>query len=173
MHDLVKDIRKLILSCLFIVCVTVFGGCDSYNRILPQSEDEKYINEMCDEIIRCFDEKDSESLKSMFCIGTQQYYDLDSEIQEAFSLYDGISTSYLISGKVSTGTKKDGKWSDQHYIPLIKNIKTTNGKEFNIGFCVYKIYDYNDDMVGIGVISLEDSDGNVLFAIGGYDWKNN
>lgn len=166
--------RKLILSCLFIVCITAFGGCNLYGKMISNyNEDEKYIKALCDEIVRCFDEKDIEELKLMFCSGSQKYYDLDSESQNAISVYGSKSTSFIISGKTPTGMKCDGKWVDQHYIPLIKNIITESGEEFEIGFCVYKIYDDNTDKVGIGVISLENSEGDELAVIGGYDWDNN
>lgn len=42
--------KKIILSCFLAVFTAVFTGCD-YN------EDAKYINEMSDEIVRCFDER--------------------------------------------------------------------------------------------------------------------
>lgn len=159
--------EKIILSCFLAVFTVVFTGCGSYKRM---NADAKYINEMSDEIVRCFDERDIEALKSMFCSGSQKYYDLDNEILNALDIYDSKSTSYIVSEKTSTGLRSDGKWVDQHYIPLIKNIETDSGKEFNIGFCVYKIYEDNSDKVGIGVISLENSEFEELAAIGGYDW---
>ena len=134
--------KKIILSCFLAVFTVVFTGCGSYKRM---NADAKYINEMSDEIVRCFDERDIEALKSMFCSGSQKYYDLDNEILNALDIYDSKSTSYIVSEKTSTGLRSDGKWVDQHYIPLIKNIETDSGKEFNIGFCVYKIYEDNSD----------------------------
>lgn len=71
--------KKIILSCFLAVFTAVFTGCD-YN------EDAKYINEMSDEIVRCFDERNIEALKSMFCSGSQKYYDLDNEILNALDM---------------------------------------------------------------------------------------
>jgi hypothetical protein len=44
-------------------------------------------------------------------------------------------------------------------------------QKYSIGFCVYSNYVYDENMVGIGVIALEDESGTEIAVIGGYDWS--
>ena len=148
-----------------ILIMSIFlCGCSTSN-----SSSLKHIS---DEIVRCFDEKDAEGLKSMFCRNSIVYYDIDSEIQNAFDLYEGESVSYKIySNGGWSGGYDNGICVDKHSTPEIKYIKTNCGKEYTIGFCTYEIYESDAGRVGIGVIGLQDEEGNEIAVIGGYGWE--
>ena len=77
------------------------------------------------EIIRCFDEKDVEGLKSLFCQYSQDNDSIYSEIEEAFNMYEGKSVSFEFRyrGGVS-GEWRNGKAVDEHVHPKIENIIT-------------------------------------------------
>lgn len=130
-----------------------------------------YSYNLSAEIIRCFNEKDSEDLKSLFCTNTQNYYNIDREILTTFSFYNGISESYSVKNASRMGDGyKDGKMYVEHFSPKITNIVTDTGNIYSIGFTAYSVYDYDPGWVGIGVIALYDSEENVIAVIGGYDW---
>lgn len=154
--------KKLVFITVILISI-VFSGCNA---------EPSYIKVQSDEIIRCFDEKDAEGLKALFCQNSIDYYDIDSEIQNAFDLYEGQSVSYKMNSKGGwSGGMQEGIWYDKHYTPEIRNIKTNCGKEYTIGFCTYEIYESDAGKVGICVIALRDDNGNQLAAIGGFEWE--
>ena len=158
--------KKLIF---LIVVILFFTSCSKINKFVDeQSADFEYIENISKEIVRCFDEKDSENLKLMFCTNSQQKYNLDEEIQNAFALYNGHSKSYIVTNKYWTGSKKDGNFTDKHFNPNIK-IETQEGDMYNIGFYIYEIYEYDKGEIGIGAISLEDENEKSIGGIGGHD----
>ena len=145
-----------------ILIMSIFlCGCSTSN-----SSSLKHIS---DEIVRCFDEKDAEGLKNMFCRNSIVYYDIDSEIQNAFDLYEGQSVSYKMNSKGGwSGGYDNGVCIDKHSSSEIEKIKTNCDKEYTIGFCVYEVYEKDEGKVGICVIALRDDNGNQLAAIGGF-----
>lgn len=46
------------------------------------------------EIIRCLNEHDSEALKGLFCERIKRTHDLDSEIENAFGVFDTPITKF-------------------------------------------------------------------------------
>ena len=164
-------IFKCALSVILIcaVCCSL-SGCGKISKFVDeQNADFEYVENISKEIVRCFDEKDIESLKLMFCANSQQKYDLDEEIQTAFELYNDHSKSYIVTNKYWTGSKnKDGNFTDKHFHPNIK-IETQEGNIYNIGFYVYEIYEYDKGEIGIGAIGLEDENEKSIGGIGGHD----
>lgn len=154
--------RNTLIIVVVILISTLFSSCNA---------EPSYIKVQSDEIIRCFDEKDAEGLKALFCQNSIDYYDIDSEIQNAFDLYEGQSVSHTLNLYGWSGGMQEGIWYDKHYTPEIRNIKTNCGKEYTIGFCSYEIYESDAGRVGIGVIGLQDEEGDVIAVIGGYGWE--
>ncbi|MBP1548621.1 MAG: DUF5104 domain-containing protein [Oscillospiraceae bacterium] len=164
-----KTLTTIITIIFFILNL---GGCSSPQKAYNKSEtDSQYVEKQATEIIRCFNQKDVEGLKKLFCSNSQEYYDLDSEIQVAFEFYEGTSKSYILSNSsYAGGSMENGEWYDKHFRPKIKKIKTDVGKQYTIGYSTYSIYKYDAGEVGIGVLALYDEDDNLLAVIGGYDW---
>ena len=154
--------RNTLIIVVVILISTLFSSCNA---------EPSYIRVQSDEIIRCFDEKDAEGLKALFCQNSIDYYDIDSEIQNAFNLYEGQSVSHTLNFYGWSSGMQEGIWYDKHYTPEIRNIKTNCGKEYTIGFCVYEVYEKDEGKVGICVIALRDDNGNQLAAIGGFGWE--
>ena len=99
-------------------------------------EDNKYLDELGAEIVRCFDEKDVEGLKALFCSDEKNGNpELVSEIKYAFSIYEGKSQSFYVTSKSAAGNYTD----DKHFTPHIR-ITTCEGKEYTISFLLYTIY---------------------------------
>ena len=156
--------KKLVFITVILISI-VFSGCVT-------KKDPSSIKVQSEEILRCFDEKDAEGLKSMFCQNSIDYYDIDSEIQNAFDLYEGESVSYKIySNGGWSGGYDNGICVDKHSTPEIGNIKTNCGKKYTIGYCTYEVYEKDEGKVGICVIALRDDNGNQLAAIGGFGWE--
>lgn len=164
-----KKIFAVIISLIFILLN--FSGCRIMEKAYTKLEDEtQYIKKQTTEIIRCFNQKDVEGLKKLFCSNSQEYYDLNAEIQAAFEFYEGTSESYILYNS-SGGGMENGEWYDKHFSPEIKKIKTDANKQYTIGYSTYSIYKDDIGRVGIGVLALYDENDNVLAVIGGYDWK--
>jgi hypothetical protein len=165
---------------VFILLITLFlTGCSLGTESLDFDFGTDYSHHLVTdysynlsaEIIRCFNEKDSEGLKSLFCTNTQNYYNMDSEILNTFNCYNGVSESYSVKYASRAGDAyKDGKMYDEHFRPKITNIVTDTGNIYSIEFTAYSVHDYDPGWVGIGVIVLYDSEENVIAVIGGYDW---
>jgi hypothetical protein len=152
-----------------IFSMAILSSCGKSNKYMSNlDKDAQYVRGLGDQIMQSFDERDAETLKSLFCTGSKNYYDLDAEIQNAFSLYEGHSESYVVTGVDWGGTRSNGEYVNKHFTPQIKRIKTDKGKNYSIGFCVYSNYIYDENMVGIGVIALRDDSGTEIAGIGGY-----
>ena len=154
--------KQVIFWGIFIISISLCGCSIKEHSV---NEDNDYINNVSMEIICCFDEKDIDGLKSMFSLNSQNNFDLDIEIENAFNKYDGKSISYTLSNISWAGGKDNGKWIDRHFNPKIKNICTDKGMSYNIGFY---LYEYDTSRIGIGAISLQDSEGNEIAGIGGW-----
>lgn len=148
-----------------ILIIILCSGCTNYNYI-NQTAENKYITNRMDEIIQCFDNKDVEGLKSMFCDKMQEDIGLSEKIQNAFNFYEGQSTSYDKTRTSYAGGGMDsGEWIDKHFRPLIDNIKTDEDKEYSISYFEYTIYKYDESQIGIVYLNLVDSNGNLLARI--------
>ena len=137
----------------------VTGVIDSFAEL---EADNKYLDELGAEIVRCFDEKDVEGLKALFCSDEKNGNpELVSEIKYAFSIYEGKSQSFYVTSKSAAGNYTD----DKHFTPHIR-ITTSEGKEYTIAFLLYTIYDYDTGKIGINGLGLHDDWPNELAGIG-------
>lgn len=137
------------------------GSIESYYYELDKTE------ELLSSLIVYFDDKDKESIKSLFASQTRQDYDIDSQIDKVFEIYDGKSVSYDIDAGSEQGKKiDDGKYVYVRYDGAIKNIITNNKKSFEIWISRCVVNDDNEDMIGLNRITLCDGNGKRLAPIG-------
>ena len=137
------------------------GSIESYHYELDKTE------ELLSLLIVYFDNKDKESIKSLFASQTRKDYDIDSQIDKVFEIYDGISVSYDIDTGGEQGKKiDDGKYVYVRYDGAIKNIITNNQKSFMIRISRCAVNDDNTDMIGLNQITLCDENGKRLAPIG-------
>lgn len=118
-------------------------------------------------IISCFDNKDKERLKTLFAASITNEYDLDSQIDRAFAIYEGVSVSYEIDG----GSQKskhivNGQYVYLRYNGQINYIKLDNDNYYNISIIRCVVDDENPDNVGLNRITLCKDDGTKLAPIG-------
>ncbi len=132
----------------------VNGVIDSFAEL---EADNKYLDELGAEIVRCFDEKDVEGLKALFCSDEKNGNpELISEIKYAFSLYEGKSQSFYVTDKSWEGGYRDGIYYDKHFTPRIREIITDAGKTYYIKCLLYTVCDYDIGKIGISAIGLYD-----------------
>lgn len=142
----------------------VTGVIDSFAEL---EADNKYLDELGAEIVRCFDEKDVEGLKALFCTNEKNGNpELVSEIEYAFSLYEGKSQSFYVTEKSWAGGRRNGEYDDKHFTPEIKEIITDTGRTYSIGYLLYTVYDYDSSKIGINAIGLKDETGEEIAEIG-------
>ena len=178
---------KKVISVLLVFCVCLcISGCklleataeyvandvkkavtaipEAFNEI---EEDYQYLDELSAEIVRCFDEKDAEGLKALFCTNElENNTEIDSQIETTFSMYEGKSQSFYTTDKSWEGGYRNGVYDDKHFTPRIREIITDAGRTYCIGYLVYTIYDYDSDKIGINGIGLKDETGKEIAGIG-------
>ena len=174
MRNIIYIITAIITFLLFVSCGIGknsskngetpdphIGSIESYNYELDKTE------ELLSSLIVYFDNKDKESIKSLFASQTRQDYDIDSQIDKVFEIYDGESVSYDIDTGSEQGKKiDDGKYVYVRYDGAVKNIITNNKKSFEIWISRCAVNDDNEDMIGLNQITLCDENGKRLAPIG-------
>ncbi len=163
--------RKIICFILCISMLVTFSGCGRLKEgIKEYIEDKQYVYDLTDEIIRCFNERDVEGLKELFCQNAKDgRKDLDTQIENMFAYYEGVCTSdyYVNTHGGWAGSIEDGEYVDKHNVIDIQDIVTSEGKEYIIGFSLYVLYDSDPGRIGIGGMSLEDDERNSLAGVRG------
>ncbi len=144
-------VRTCINVLMTIVAFLCFSSCGTpkiFDKTFEKLDpDNLYVENMSQEIVRCFDEKDAESLKELFSFDIQDEYDLDSQIEYAFSLYNGKYQSYYVTKKRWAGTIIDGTFYDKYFTPRIKNIVTDEGMTYYIYYLTYYIYERDEGRI--------------------------
>lgn len=141
----------MIMICFVLF---VFTGCEDLDKHNPNANNEKIGTE----IIRCFKEKDTEGLKSMFCSKISNSHDLDSEISAAMDFMEGEIESYEISA--GTGWSYDvdsGEWTRESIKPHI-NIETSVGKKYRVPYGYVLINRDNPDHEGMFFMKIIDTE---------------
>ncbi len=141
---------------IYIVILTIFcfTGCrliDDISNELENSSSKKG-GEIGFEILRCFNERDSESLKEMYSTFIKNTHDLDSEIEEAFTVIDGEIVSYdnFIIGGEKNRLEGETVYSD---ISCTIPVKTSNDENFDI--CIFYIaVCKNENKIGLKMVSI-------------------
>ena len=96
----VGDIVKRIIIVFIITIIILAVGCIVYDinddvdfHTSKTREESEYCKEILDEVIRCLDEDDVETLYSLFSEDDKSEYNLERQIEDAMEVYDGKSVS--------------------------------------------------------------------------------
>ena len=123
--------KKIILIIMALLLLILHTGCRS-------ATDPGY--EQASEILRCFDEEDSEGLKALFCAEIQNTHNLDKEIAEAMEFFEGKVISYDDNFNGRSGQSvDDGEVTEKHFVPIIDDITTDSGVTYKITFYYYTL----------------------------------
>lgn len=142
-------------SCIFIPSI---DNSDEQNVFTVKAQ----MKNDCKEIIRCLEEKDSDTLKSMFCKKLlNNYENIDEDIEQAMVFFQGNITSY---GNVLYGdddSLRNGEYVLFKVSPHIKELKTDADKEYRIRYYQHLINVENPDRIGVSCIEITDEADNV------------
>lgn len=173
-------VKKIFTLLIFSLCSFVLCSCsmssiinDSSSEYDPNdlfADDYPFAEETMMTVLKCFDEKDTETLKSLFSESVVSAYDLDKQIEEAMNYYEGRSTSHDdVSSDIS-----ESNYSQDHYVyksirTVMDNIMTDNNKAYRIDF-IYVLVDEKDETkIGLDTLFLRDPnqpDKDVICSIG-------
>ena len=142
-------------SCVFI---PLFDNSDEENVFTVKTQ----MKNDCKEIIRCLEEKDSDTLKNMFCEKLlNNYENIDEDIEQAMVFFQGNITSY---GNVLYGDSdsiRNGEYVLFTVSPHIKELKTDADKEYRIKYYQDLINVENPDRIGVSYIKITDETDNI------------
>jgi len=156
--------KRLKSIFIFLVIVTVIlTGCTHDSNYTPPDEMARLQSI---DIIKYFENKDIDGLKSMFCNKVQSEHNLDKEIEGAFEFINGKIISY----DEPDGTSGGGLIKDGIRVELIlrgdtENIKTDLGSTYTLSFHSYGIYEEDTNKVGITYLRVID-ENNTFYQIG-------
>jgi len=149
-------LKHLVFILLVMVVLT---GCSLINKDEDEKEEYQspmeYSTEQSEYIMECIVNKDKEGLKSVFSKQVSKTHDLDKEIDEFFQFIDGEIVSYdEPEGSMGGGRKKDGEYVERTTGGQIENIKTDEGKTYEISFFTYWVCRDSEDREGVDSILI-------------------
>lgn len=143
--------KRIIIFLSVLLAILMLAGCRN-----SRAEVGKKLGY---EVLRCFDEEDTEALKNLFCDKVRSSPDLDKEIKEAMNFYSGESVSHDSIDVGGGTTVRDGNIVKFDVVPCVRNIITSSDEKYKISIHSYIIYEESKDSVGITYISVYGDDG--------------
>lgn len=174
-----KSIKVIcaILSFVLIELLTSCGSLPSQSERLmllnSNTATEKVENlQMSQDVIKSINGKDTQGLKALFCLKTQELTDIDDQILACFDFIKGAVTSF--DEKNITGyegeTIKDGEISYLERSWRIKDIVTDEKETYEIYINQFRICENDKRREGISQITITNSDNTEMVV--GYRWPN-
>ena len=145
-------IFSVFLIVLIFVCLT---GCSITNTSSPGAIAKKQANI----ILKCIQENDADTLKSLFTPDIQKKPELDKQINSFLNFIDGEIVSYSEPfGERGGGEVRDGETVYQELYGSISNIQTDTGKNYRITHNAIFINKNNPDNLGVYYLEIRDED---------------
>lgn len=145
-------IFSVFLIVLIFVCLT---GCSITNNHSPAAVARKQANT----ILKCIQENDADTLKSLFTPDIQQKPELDEQIYSFLNFIDGEIVSYSEPfGERGGGEYRYGETVYQELYGSISNIQTDTGKNYRITHNAIFINKNNPDNLGVYYMRIQDVD---------------
>jgi len=139
-----KHISKILI--LILIFMTSCSSTGSREFKTP----DKQAKEIEVEIINCIEQKDAETLKSLFCSYIiNNHSDLDAKIKEVFEFFDGEIVSYdgLTSSACGSREHKDCGAS--------ANVTTDKGTVYSIAFKAWLTNEDYSDKIGVNALVVK------------------
>ena len=159
-----KNKKKILVILIPLLIIPLFVLCLSLNSFSKMTKQK----DVCEKLLICLDESDSESLINMF-----SSYDLknDSSISECVDelmtyLGGHIESIKEIDGGSEQKTFIKGKITRYSFSSTIRDIVTDNGKKYKIVFGYTMLNTDNPERIGINYITFVDDQHNQLIKIG-------
>ena len=157
-----------VLNLIFLIIILVGcnpdvskeGGEVDFHTSKTREESE-YCKEILDEVIRCLDEDDADTLKSLFSEYIDSKCDLERQIDKAMEAYDGESVSYAEYG-CERGSRNvhNGYYSLKYASVAYRDVIMDSGAEYYIHVVICLVDDENPE--NLGVTRIEISDANYI-----------
>jgi len=152
--------KKSLLFIMIIVMVYVGVSCGIYSSA---TADKK----RSEELLQYLSDKDVEGLKGMFCSKIAKGVTFEDEIEAAMEFFKGKVKSHdpMIGGGNSSAIER-GRIIRYEIRPLIRNIETDAGKMYEIKFYSYHIHVEQEDVVGISLLTIKDTETDEIYQVG-------
>ncbi len=175
-------LKKTFLLIPLIISVFLLSGCNAVEKAgdlfdyLTTSHVSEYDKEyeegvaLCEEVIRCLDEDDKDTLKMMFSPHVREAENFDEEFNELFDFYEGKSVSHDdISLPTRGGSKKDGEWIQEGLDYTIDNLKCDNGDKYSLSIldCVTHT---ESNHIGLQIVNII-KNSNEHVSVGSSFWE--
>ncbi|WP_281814959.1 DUF5104 domain-containing protein [Vallitalea longa] len=145
---------------------TVYETARSSRLTKLMNEESEKIEQMSNEIIRCFTEPDKEALKALFCEQISSQTNFENEIDEAFEflkcdVYTKSELDTSASGERSWDSGKCTKWSLYPDIPYIAVLCDSDGdsdmerRYYSINYDWGIVNDEDKSLEGIQYMKIE------------------
>lgn len=159
-----KKLILLLLAIALLLTSCSTNSLDTLNNILSAGESGE-IKQMSNDIIKCFRQKDKESLKKLFCEQVRDSLGFDEEIDKAFEYCkcDSYITS-TINESASGGDRKEyGKrleWYARPEIPYFEILTETGSGDMKLYYYAIHyywqiLYEADEMLEGLHYIEIE------------------
>ena len=157
-----KKLTYIIIAIIFLFAlpgcsVTDIGETTEFDPHTTWDYSD-YCKPMLDEVIKCLDEKDTETLKNMFSEYVTENYDLDEEIKNAMDAYNGKMVScekfFCDNGGYSI---QDGYFSYRCCSVEYECVSMDSGEEYNIVVKICFVDDEYPERIGVTGIDIRDN----------------
>lgn len=130
----------------------------NYDPSKISANDYPFAKETMLTVLKCFDKKDKETLKSLFSESVSSKNKLDKQIENALVVYEGKSISHNdIRSGIYQNSSKDGHYEYKSIRVVSENIVTDNDKTYTIEMIYVLINEKDNTQTGISKIFLRDS----------------
>lgn len=175
-----NNVKKIILFFISFISITFLSSCTTPSMISLKTNDptsidfdtDSFAQETMLEVLRCFDEEDTETLKSLFSEELSTTSNIDKQIEEAMDYYEGKSVSH------DEVYKEEGSaaFQDHHYTYRsvwfgMNEIVTDKNKTYRIEVR-YIVVNDDDSRIGLYKIFFKDDRGVSVLVIDPDGGKN-
>jgi len=149
-------VKKLIIICLSLL----LSGCNSNVQTARQNSNLQIAQDVAQEIINTFIERDEEVLYSLLSQAAKDFEKTREQIQEAFDFIDGEIVSYELPNDTGGGggSKDNGRITSRSITPRINDVLTDAGKIYRISFHYRLINENNRNLEGLDAILISSVD---------------
>lgn len=133
---------------------------DGSSEYIPResgSDDYPFAESTIETVLKCLDENDSQTLKELFSESVILKYDVDKQIEDAMTFYEGKSNSY---DDVRNGIRR-ADFRKDHYVyksirTVMGNIITDNNKTYTIELEYILVDDKDETNIGLSKLFVRD-----------------
>ena len=152
-----NKMKKLTCLLLVIIWIFAFSGCNVIQSVIDFAEEREVdidtANAQGELIVECFENRDEETLKSMFSQWIASKVNLEEQIKEAFKLFHGNVVEYTIGNGGISRTWDDGVATEKDVL-LFVDITTDTGEKYDMSIKLYLSCDSDPSKIGISFINL-------------------